>query len=99
MPPLPIRHLRRDVRVSLVIFLSVIIFKSPYAVVSPRWNSPDLPQSAWSRMERIQHPHYNRNARGSQGPWCPISLPMVSHITPVMSRGVLLEVTEKGASS
>jgi hypothetical protein len=31
--PMPIRSLRRDVNVSVVIFVPVIIFKSPYAVV------------------------------------------------------------------
>src|SRR5260370_41224008 len=30
MPPLPIRNLRRDVNVSVVNFVPVIIFKSPY---------------------------------------------------------------------
>src|SRR5260221_7507761 len=62
-------------------------------------HSPDPPLSAWTRVERIQHPKYSGNVRGSQGPLCPMSLPIVSHITPVMPCGALLQITQKGARS
>ena len=57
-----------------------------------------LPQSAWSRMECHTVPRTASNTLNRTGMPGEVR-PIVSHITPVMSRGVLLEVTEKGASS
>jgi hypothetical protein len=45
MPLLLIRNLRRDFNVSGLVFVVVVIFKSPYAVVSHRRN----PMTAFAR--------------------------------------------------